>query len=64
MKMSYSDIKRKTTEREILEDEVKILQMAVQRSKYTDQDEDDTSDDDDDDSTQGKNFSNTLLPKY
>ena len=52
--MSYSEIKGTRTEREILEDEVKSLQLALQTSRFVVA-EDDTSEDDDDDSSQGQN---------
>ena len=47
--MSYSEIKGTKTEREILEEEVKSLQLALQTSTFVAEDED-TSEDDDDDS--------------
>ena len=52
--MSYSEIKGTKTEREILEEEVKSLQLALQTSTFVAEDED-TSEDDDDDSSQGQN---------
>ena len=53
--MSYSEIEGTRTEREILEDEVKSLQLALQNSRSFVAEDEDTSEDDDDDSSQGKN---------
>ena len=53
--MSYSEIKGTRTEREILEDEVKSLQLALQTSRFVVAEDEDTSEDDDDDSSQGRN---------